>query len=148
MNDDTLGRARATLARLAEAERAATPGPWRAEHRAYGCTTDDDEVSGLGLEIIGPPEPLNRGQFARGADARVIAFGRNALPALLALAEASADAMQWLAVVEGERRDGVIAGFVLDNARREGVAATDRMRAALAALADDDPRAPTAEAAP
>jgi len=90
MTDDTLTRARAALARLAEVEREATPGPWAASHRHVDRTADDDEDCGLGLEVYGPPPASGRGQFERGADARVIAVGRNALPALLALAEATA----------------------------------------------------------
>ena len=62
---------------------AATPGPWKARHRAFGLTAEDDECSGLGLVVDGPPEAWNRGQYARGADARFIAAAREALPRLL-----------------------------------------------------------------
>ena len=50
-----------------------TPGPWTVEHRHCDKTSLDDELCGLGLDVIGPPEALNRGQFARAADARLIA---------------------------------------------------------------------------
>lgn len=66
---------------------AATPGPWTALHRHVGLTADDDETAGLGLEIEGPPEAWNRGQFARGADATFIAHARQDVPALLAAIE-------------------------------------------------------------
>lgn len=51
----------------------ATPGPWRAAHRHTQCSESDDEQSGLGLELVGPPEPCLRGRFARSADARLAA---------------------------------------------------------------------------
>jgi hypothetical protein len=43
---------------------------------------DQDECCGLGWEIIGPPEPQLRGQFARAADARLIAAAPDLLAAL------------------------------------------------------------------
>jgi hypothetical protein len=63
--------------RLNQLKARATPGPWRVSHRAYGCDENDDESAGLGLEIEGPPEPGLRGQFARSADAQLVAFVRN-----------------------------------------------------------------------
>ena len=73
----------AELAAMRARADAATPGPWRASHRNVGCTPDMDEVAGLGLEIEGPPEAWNRGQFARGADAVFIAAAREDVPRLL-----------------------------------------------------------------
>ena len=59
-----------------------TPGPWKALHRhVRGKHTD--EVNGLGWDIFGPPEPMLRGQFARAADAHLVA----AAPELLAACE-------------------------------------------------------------
>jgi hypothetical protein len=63
---------------------AATPGPWQARHRHAEMTAEDDESCGLGLEIDGPPEAWNRGQFARGSDAQFIAHARADIPALIA----------------------------------------------------------------
>ena len=63
---------------------AATPGPWGALHRDMGCSFRDDERAGLGLDIVGPLEATNRGQFARGADAWFIARARTDIPALIA----------------------------------------------------------------
>lgn len=63
---------------------AHTPGPWRAEHRHSGAGATDDETGGLGWDIVGPPEPSMRGQFARAADARLVA----AAPELLAACKA------------------------------------------------------------
>jgi hypothetical protein len=65
----------------------ATPGPWFAKHRAVDCCEHDDECCGLGLEIEGPPEATNRGQFYRGADAAFIAHAREDIPWLLAEVE-------------------------------------------------------------
>ena len=50
-----------------------TPGPWiaRARHRHNDGT--QDELDGVGWDIEGPPIPWLRGQFARAADARLIA---------------------------------------------------------------------------
>ena len=53
----------------------ATPGPWTVNHRHIAGSENDDEMSGLGLEIEGPPEPILRGQFSRSADARLAALG-------------------------------------------------------------------------
>ena len=54
-----------------------TPGPWAAFNRD-GEYLDE---SGLGWDVIGPPESsMDRGQFERGADARLIV----AAPDLLA----------------------------------------------------------------
>ncbi len=60
----------------------ATSGPWTVEHRCVDCDDKVDETAGLGLEIVGPPEPM-RGQFALSADARFIAHARANVPALL-----------------------------------------------------------------
>jgi hypothetical protein len=75
------------LQAIRERAEAATPGPWVATHRHSQCTADDDETSGLGLEIEGPPEAWNRGQFALGADALFIAHARTDIETLLAEVE-------------------------------------------------------------
>jgi hypothetical protein len=64
-----------------------TPGPWRATHRHTGGPfgPDVNEMGGLGWVIEGPPEASLRGQFARGADAFLVA----AAPDLLAACEAA-----------------------------------------------------------
>lgn len=67
-----------------------TPGPWRAVHRFIGAGPHDDEVAGLGWEVEGPPEPDGRGQFAKAADAHLIA----AAPDLLAACELALKACQ------------------------------------------------------
>ena len=66
-----------------------TPGPWRAKHRHSAAGPHDDELSGLGWEILGPEEPLLRGQFAKSADAHLIA----AAPELRAALEAAESAL-------------------------------------------------------
>ena len=50
-----------------------TPGPWRAVPRSSICDTPSEGKDGLGWDIEGPPEPMLRGQFAKGADARLVA---------------------------------------------------------------------------
>ena len=67
-----------------------TPGPWRALHR-HSCGKATDEIGGLGWDIFGPPEPMLRGQFAKAADAHLVA----AAPELLAACEAA------LAIMDG-----------------------------------------------
>lgn len=83
----------ADLARWAALAEAATPGPWRAEHRHSYLDATDDEHNDLGLEIVGPPEASGRGQFARGADASFIAASREAVPALVAIVRELASAL-------------------------------------------------------
>ena len=58
-----------------------TPGPWVAKHRHSEAKATDDEIYGLGWYIEGPPEPM-RGQFAKAADARLIAAAPDLLAAL------------------------------------------------------------------
>lgn len=58
-----------------------TPGPWTVCHRHVDCGPDDDEMSGLGLEVDGPPVPM-RGDYAFAADARLIAAAPDMLAAL------------------------------------------------------------------
>ena len=61
-----------------------TPGPV-GNSLALGMSTMDgtmDEMSGLGWEIDGPPEPMLRGQFAKAADAHLIAASPEMLAAL------------------------------------------------------------------
>lgn len=48
-----------------------TLGPWEIEHRHCNGTVYDDEMSGLGIELIGPGEPM-RGTFSKSADARLV----------------------------------------------------------------------------
>ena len=57
-----------------------TPGPWIARSRHN--YPDRDECCGLGWEIEGPPEPQLRGQFAKAADAYLIAAAPDLLAAL------------------------------------------------------------------
>ena len=68
------------------AERA-TKGPWGVRHLCSGCTPEDDEGAGLGLELIGPPQPWLEGQFARAADAQFCAHARDDIPDLVAEVE-------------------------------------------------------------
>lgn len=72
------------LDQLNDLAKAATRLPWSVAHRDIRCTESDDERAGLGLEIEGPPEASNRGQFARSADARYIVAACNAVPDLIA----------------------------------------------------------------
>jgi hypothetical protein len=65
--------------RRADLSASPTAGPWTARHRHVKATATDDEMAGLGWEIDGPPEASLRGQFARAADAHLIA----AAPCLL-----------------------------------------------------------------
>jgi hypothetical protein len=60
---------------------AATPGPWSWKHSHSQGTPDDDEMSGLGLEVVGPPlAVLGDSGYSRAADARLMAESREALP--------------------------------------------------------------------
>ncbi len=74
---------------------AATPGPWQAHHRHVHCSPSDDEQSGLGLEVTGPPEPTLRGMYACAADANFIAHSRADVPALLAYIAELEEAARW-----------------------------------------------------
>lgn len=113
------------LNELRELEAQATPEPWSAMHRCVGCKPQDDESWGLGLEIEGPPEADGRGQFKRGADARLIAELRNNAKALLAACERVAElekireaARQW-AYFYALHEDGEPAiGLALDGSER------------------------------
>ena len=57
-----------------------TPKPWVAVPR-HG-NHDKDEMSGLGWDIEGPPEPMLRGQFALAADAHKAAAAPELFDAL------------------------------------------------------------------
>lgn len=85
MTDDTLTRVRAALARLAEVEREATPGPWFVRDTArivHGHTVIDlDSDLDIACDSLGIS--------GLDADAAAIVALRNAAPALLALAEAA-----------------------------------------------------------
>lgn len=62
-----------------------TPGPWTARSRSVGVgPLDDYDNDFLGWEIVGPPES-QRGQFERGADARLIAAAPEMYEALVSL---------------------------------------------------------------
>ena len=65
---------------------AFTPGPWRVKHRHIHAEHDSDEMGGLGWELTGPPKPM-RGDFARAADARLIASAPDLLGTLQLLAD-------------------------------------------------------------
>lgn len=77
MTDGTLTRVRAALARLAEVEREATPGPW-----------NNDDPWG-NRQIEGPGMTIYDEGGHSAEDAAAIVALRNAAPALLALAEAA-----------------------------------------------------------
>ena len=77
----------------ARAEKA-TPGPWRCDQRHVHAAPDDDESCGLGCEIVGPPEPMLRGQFSRGADGQFIAHAREDVPRLLRAVEVLGEAVE------------------------------------------------------
>lgn len=65
---------------------ARTPGDWTVEHRdVRGSETDDESDAGLGLEIDGPERPMLRGDFARSADARLMAYAPQIAEQLLEL---------------------------------------------------------------
>lgn len=138
MTDDTLTRVRATLARLAEAERAATPGPWECSHGGYigtaGTASGPHVLTGYEFDID-------------DTDAAAIVALRNAAPALLALAEAVAglaDGDEWWRYCAADF-DGGTASCIGCGALRAGGFynghASDcpalALDAALAALADD-----------
>lgn len=67
-----------------------TPGPWKVYHRHERAGPHSDEMAGLGWELEGPPEAMLRGQFAKAADAHLIA----AAPDLLAALEAAHDILE------------------------------------------------------
>lgn len=71
------------LRAIQERCRRATKGPWGVRHLCSGCTPEDDESAGLGLELVGPPQPWLEGQFARAADAQFAAHARDDVPALV-----------------------------------------------------------------
>ena len=58
-----------------------TPGPWKAIPRHSQNLGDEDDPSGLGWDIEGPPEPMLRGQFKRADDARLVAASPDLLEA-------------------------------------------------------------------
>ena len=66
---------------------AFTPGPWRVKHRHIHAEHDSDEMGGLGWELTGPPKPM-RGDFARAADAYLVAAAPDMYDALVDAVEA------------------------------------------------------------
>ena len=86
-----------------------TPKPWVAVPR-HG-NHDKDEMSGLGWDIEGPPEPMLRGQFALAADARKVAAAQEMLEALELVSEWAACPPGMKAIVQAAiakaRGDGV-----------------------------------------
>jgi len=85
---------------------AATPGPWKVVHRDVRYTGEDDEsLAGLGLDVDGPPTPMLRGMFQRGADAQFIAHAREDIPALIAEYTRIREALEILAKMEGYSLD-------------------------------------------
>lgn len=66
------------------AEFKGTPGPWQACHRHCDATGSEDEMSGLGWDVDGPPAPMLRGMFSLAADAKLIAAAPDLLAALTA----------------------------------------------------------------
>jgi hypothetical protein len=75
------------LAEIKARLEAATPGPWKAWARDAANDGTQDEMVGLGWEIVGPPEPM-RGQFSRCADAQFIAHSHEDVALLVAVVEA------------------------------------------------------------
>ena len=67
---------------------AITPEPWVAVARHGDNDGTQDEMSGLGWDIEGPPEPM-RGQFSRCADAQFAAHSPEYVRLLLAALEAA-----------------------------------------------------------
>lgn len=143
MKDDTITRVRAALARLAEVEREATPGPWFVRDTArivHGHTVIDlDSDLDIACDSLGIS--------GLDADAAAIVALRNAAPALLALAEAVAglaDGDEWWRYCAADF-DGGTASCIGCGALRAGGFynghASDcpalALDAALAALADD-----------
>ena len=94
---DSVSAGGVSAQQLAEIEarlNAATPGPWRAKHRHCDHEPPDDESCGLGLEIVGPPEASNRGQFYRGADAVFIAHAPSDIAVLVEAVKALRAALE------------------------------------------------------
>ncbi len=79
----------ADVSKLAEIKAllaAITPELWVAVARHSGNDGTQDEMSGLGWDIEGPPEPM-RGQFSRCADAQFAAHSPEYVALLLAVVE-------------------------------------------------------------
>ena len=71
------------LAEIKGCHKRSTPGDWKPTCRDSSGGMDSAEMSGLGWEVDGPPEPLLRGQFRRGEDAIFIANAHQDIPDLL-----------------------------------------------------------------
>jgi hypothetical protein len=78
--------------RLRELDSAATPGPWRTYHD--GLTLDGEERQ-LVSEVADDTDYGAVAKWMTPADAALIAEARNALPKLLAIAEAARMVSQW-----------------------------------------------------
>lgn len=75
------------LAEIKELLAAVTPEPWVAVARHGDNDGTQDEMSGLGWDIEGPPQPM-RGQFSRCADAKFAAHSPEYVALLVAVVEA------------------------------------------------------------
>ncbi len=82
---------------------AITQEPWVAVARHSGNDGTQDEMSGLGWDIVGPPQPM-RGQFSRCADAQFVAHSPEYVALLLAVVEAELDGVTPEAKAESNRR--------------------------------------------
>lgn len=101
--------------RLRQLEQAATPGPWKAD-----CVEDPNEPTGDGDEqYVFRPEVGHQVcayYDSDSADAELIAAMRNALPALLDVAEAA------------ERAQSLLGWSAREDVERDLCAALDRLR--------------------
>lgn len=78
-----------------------TPGPWKAVHRHANAKPTSNEMSGLGWEIYGPPEPM-RGQFSLAADAHLIAAAPSMYAALEVIRDDSALTIETIRMIAAD----------------------------------------------